>query len=73
MWTWNNFIIPYLYLQRDSLRTLPLGLMLFNGRYGSNYELLFAGIMISTLPIVIIYILLQRQVTEGLTAGALKG
>jgi ABC-type glycerol-3-phosphate transport system permease component len=73
MWTWNNFIIPYLYLQRDSLRTLPLGLMLFSGRYGSNYELLFAGIMISTLPIVIIYIMLQRQVTEGLTAGALKG
>jgi ABC-type glycerol-3-phosphate transport system permease component len=73
MWTWNNFIVPYLYLQRDSLRTLPLGLMLFSGRYGSNYELLFAGIMISTLPIVIIYILLQRQVTAGLTAGALKG
>jgi ABC-type glycerol-3-phosphate transport system permease component len=73
MWTWNNFLIPYLYLQREELRTLPLGLMLFSGRYSSNYELMFAGITIATLPIVIAYVLLQSKVTEGLTVGAVKG
>jgi raffinose/stachyose/melibiose transport system permease protein len=73
MWTWNNFIIPYLYLQREELRTLPLGLMLFSGRYGVQYGLLFAGITIATLPVVIIYVLTQSKIIEGLTAGAVKG
>jgi raffinose/stachyose/melibiose transport system permease protein len=73
MWSWNSFIIPFLYLQREELRTLPLGLMLFQGRYSTNYGLMFAGITIATLPVVIVYVLLQRKVTEGLVAGALKG
>lgn len=72
MWTWNNFIIPYLYLQREELRTLPLGLMLFSGRYGVQYDLLFAGITVATLPIVVVYVLMQSRIAEGLTAGAVK-
>lgn len=72
MWTWNNFIIPYLYLQREELRTLPLGLMLFSGRFGVQYELLFAGITVATLPIVLLYIVMQSRIIEGLTAGAVK-
>jgi ABC-type glycerol-3-phosphate transport system permease component len=73
MWTWNAFLMPLLYLQREHLRTLPLGLMLFSGRYGTQYHLLFAGVTIATLPIVIVYLVLQRRVTQGLTAGALTG
>jgi ABC-type glycerol-3-phosphate transport system permease component len=73
MWTWNNFIIPYLYLQREELRTLPLGLMLFSGRYSVQYNLLFAGITIATLPVVVVYVLTQSKIIEGLTAGAVKG
>jgi ABC-type glycerol-3-phosphate transport system permease component len=73
MWTWNSFLVPMLYLQRENLRTLPLGLMLFSGRYSTQYSLLFAGVTIATLPIVIFYLLMQRRVTAGLTAGALKG
>ncbi len=73
MWTWNNFIIPYLYLQREELRTLPLGLMLFSGRFSVQYNLLFAGITIATLPVVILYVLTQSKIIEGLTAGAVKG
>jgi raffinose/stachyose/melibiose transport system permease protein len=73
MWSWNNFIMPFLYLQREELRTLPLGLMLFQGRYTTDFGTLFAGITIATLPVVVTYILFQRKVTEGLTAGALKG
>ena len=73
MWTWNNFIIPFLYLQREELRTLPLGLMLFSGRYVVQYELLFAGITVSTLPIVIFYVIMNSKIIEGMTAGAVKG
>jgi ABC-type glycerol-3-phosphate transport system permease component len=73
MWTWNAFLMPLLYLQREPLRPLALGLMFFSGRYDTQYNLLFAGITISTFPIVIAYLLLQRRITQGLTAGALKG
>ena len=73
MWTWNSFLMPMLYLQREELRTLPLGVMLFSGRYSTQYGLLFAGVTIATLPVVIAYVVLQRRVTAGLTAGAIKG
>jgi len=73
MWTWNSFLMPMLYLQREELRTLPLGVMLFSGRYSTQYGLFFAGVTIATLPVVIAYVLLQRRVTAGLTAGAVKG
>jgi len=73
MWTWNSFLMPMLYLQREQLRTLPLGVMLFSGRYSTQYGLLFAGVTIATVPVVIAYVLLQRRITAGLTAGAVKG
>lgn len=72
MWTWNAFLMPLLYMQRESLRPLPLGLMFFQGRYTSDYGMLAAGISIATLPVILIYILFQRQFIRGLTAGALK-
>jgi ABC-type glycerol-3-phosphate transport system permease component len=73
MWTWNSFLMPMLYLQREELRTLPLGVMLFSGRYSTQYSLLFAGVTIATIPIMLAYILMQRRIAAGLTAGALKG
>ena len=73
MWTWNAFLMPLLYLQRESLRPMALGLMFFSGRYGADYNLLFAGITIATLPVVLTYLLLQRRIAQGLTVGALKG
>lgn len=73
LWTWNSFLMPMLYLQREALRTLPLGVMLFQGRYSTQYGLLFAGVTIATFPVVIAYVLLQRRITAGLTAGAIKG
>ncbi|MCA9888152.1 MAG: carbohydrate ABC transporter permease, partial [Anaerolineae bacterium] len=66
------FLMPLLYMQRESLRPLPLGLMFFQGRYTSDYGMLAAGISIATLPVILIYILFQRQFIRGLTAGALK-
>jgi raffinose/stachyose/melibiose transport system permease protein len=72
MWSWNAFLMPLLYLQSESLRTLPLGLMFFQGRYTSDYGLLAAGVTISTVPLIVVYMIFQKQFIQGLTAGAVK-
>jgi raffinose/stachyose/melibiose transport system permease protein len=72
MWSWNAFLMPLLYLQNESLRPLPLGLMFFQGRYTSDYGLLAAGVTLSTLPVIIVYMIFQKQFIQGLTAGAVK-
>lgn len=73
MWTWNAYLMPLLLLNQEALRPITLGLMFFQGRYTTNYALISAGVMIVTLPIVIVYVLMQRQFLRGLTAGALRG
>ncbi len=72
MWSWNDFLIPLLFVYTDSLRTLPLGLMYFSTQYSTNQSLVAAGVAISTIPILIIYFIFQRKFIHGLTAGALK-
>lgn len=72
MWSWNDFLIPLLFVYTDSLRTLPLGLMYFSSQYSTNQSLVAAGVAISTIPILIIYFIFQRKFIQGLTAGALK-
>jgi raffinose/stachyose/melibiose transport system permease protein len=72
MWTWNQFLLPVVLIQNDLMRTLPVGLNYFQGRYSTNMPLLMAGATISLLPIVMVYIVFQRQFIKGITAGALK-
>lgn len=73
MWTWNAFLMPLLFLNEESLRPIALGLMFFSGRYTLNYGLVAAGVTLATLPLIVVYIIFQRQFMRGLTAGALKG
>ncbi len=73
MWTWNAFLMPLLYLQREDLRPLALGLLFFQGRYTQDYGLIAGGVTIATFPIIVVYVVLQRQFIRGLTAGAVKG
>jgi raffinose/stachyose/melibiose transport system permease protein len=72
MWTWNLFILPVIFIQKDDMRTLPVGLNYYQGRYATDIPLLMAGATISSLPIVIIYLFFQRQFIKGIMAGALK-
>lgn len=72
MWSWNAFLMPLLYLQTENLRPLPLGLMFFQGRYTSDYGLIAAGVTLSTLPVIIVYMIFQKQFIQGLTSGAIK-
>jgi len=70
---WNSFLLPLIFMQREELRPLVVGLMFFQSRYTSDYGLTMAGATIVSLPVIIVYILFQRQFIQGLTAGALKG
>lgn len=70
--TWNEFLLALLYIQDDSLKTIPTGLLAFSSRYVTDYGLLFSALSIVTLPMVAIYVVFNRQVTEGITAGSVK-
>lgn len=72
MSTWNAFTLPYLLLPSDAKRTIPVGLLYFQDRYTADYGLIFAAIVMSLIPTVLIYIAFQRQFVQGLSAGSLK-
>ena len=75
---WKEYFYAFMLLGGDidgSARTLPLGLanLSITAQYRSNYGMLFAGIVLVTIPILVLYLLLQRQIVKGVAAGALKG
>jgi len=72
MFTWNQFLMPLVFVQRDELRPVSLGTMFFFGRFTADRGMIAAGVTISMLPVVLLYLLLQRRFIEGITAGALK-
>jgi raffinose/stachyose/melibiose transport system permease protein len=73
MWTWNEFLLALVMVTDEGLRTAPLGLSFFQGRNESNLTLLAAGAVIVALPVVIIYMFLQRHFIRGMLSGAVKG
>jgi raffinose/stachyose/melibiose transport system permease protein len=74
MWTWNEFLLALVMIQSDDLRTAPLGLALFAGanRGSQDYTLTAAAAVLVALPIVIVYVFLQRSFIRGMFAGAVK-
>ena len=70
--TWNELLIALVLISADTSLTVPVGLLRFQGQWSSRYTELMAGVMISILPILFIYVFLQRYLVSGLTAGALK-
>ena len=73
MGNWNELFLSMVILTNPKLRTLPVAIMNFNGLWGYvDYSRLFAAIIIISLPIVIVYVIFQKQFIKGLTAGAVK-
>lgn len=72
MGAWNSFLLPLIYMQKEALRPLVLGLMFFHSKYTQDYPLTMAGATITMLPIIVVYLFCQRQFVQGLTSGALK-
>ncbi len=73
MGAWNNFLWPQILLHHDDKFTLPIALNQMIGIYGSEYGMLMAGTLISVLPVMILFLILQKEFVAGLTAGAVKG
>jgi raffinose/stachyose/melibiose transport system permease protein len=71
--TWNDFFIPLIFLQRDGMQTLPLAIFNFVGQYNNNWSLIFASVIISSLPLIVLFLILQRYFIKGIAAGALRG
>lgn len=70
---WNEYILAMIILQDKAKMPLQRGLIIFQGAHFTEYPLLMAGITLTVLPIVIIYLFMQRYIIEGITAGAVKG
>lgn len=70
---WNEFSFALILVNDDSLRTVPVGLTMFKAAYTVNYPRLMAGIITTTLPVMILYFIFSRRIIEGMTAGAVKG
>ena len=70
---WNNLLIPLLYLPGGDWRPLTLGLYLFAGGRTVDIGPLAAGTLITILPVIVLFVFLQRQVTQGMLSGAVKG
>ena len=70
---WDELLRPLLFLTSNELKTVPLGLMSFVSQYEASWTLLMAGSVISTLPLIIIYMLTQRYVLQGFAGGGVKG
>jgi len=73
MSAWNEYFMSSILIRSENLETLPLGLVNFTGRYSTNFPQLFAALAIATLPVIILYIMGQKQFISGMTAGAVKG
>ncbi|MFF5289048.1 carbohydrate ABC transporter permease [Paractinoplanes globisporus] len=71
--TWNEFLFALILLNSDAHKTIPVGLLNFQGQFSNNSTGLAAGILIAVVPILIAYTFLQRWIVGGLTAGASKG
>ena len=71
LWIWNDFLLPRLVLTRET-QTLPLSTYLFYGQYSTEYGQAMAGLLLAVLPIIVFYLILQKQFISGISQGAVK-
>jgi raffinose/stachyose/melibiose transport system permease protein len=71
--SWNDLLTPLVMIDKDTLWTLPLGTMQFQGQYGTDLNMVAAFTVLSAIPAILFYLFAERQIVAGLTAGALKG
>lgn len=74
MWVWNDYLLPYLVLDRKKYSTVPILIQYFKGSFG-RVEMgpMMACIMLTVLPIIIVYLICQKYIIKGVVAGAVKG
>jgi raffinose/stachyose/melibiose transport system permease protein len=70
---WNDFFLPLLFITNRNLQTLPLKLFTFRGEYASHWPNMCSLMVFMLLPVVIIYVFLQKYIISGVVAGSVKG
>ena len=70
---WNEFLLALLYIQDETLKTIPTGLLSFSSKYATDYRMLFAALTMVTVPMITLYVAFNKQIVAGLTQGAVKG
>ena len=74
MWVWNDYLLPTLVLDIKTYRTIPMAIQYFRGSYGKvEMAPMMACIMITILPVIILYLICQKYIIDGVVAGAVKG
>ncbi|MBP3962554.1 carbohydrate ABC transporter permease [Paenibacillus lignilyticus] len=70
--SWNELLLALLYVQSDSLKTIPVGLLAFSSKHVTDYKLLFSALTIITIPMIMIYVFFHKHIVSGLTEGSIK-
>jgi len=73
LWVWNELLIALVFLPSDDLKTLTVGVTVFQNKYNLNVPVTMAGMLLASLPMFVVYLVGQRFFVRGLTAGAVKG
>ena len=71
--TWNDYLGPLIYLKTEQKKTIQLGLKMFIGQYSSEYGLIMAGSVLSLIPVIIVFLCLQKYFVEGVANTGVKG
>lgn len=71
--TWNDYLGPLIYLKSESKKTIQLGLKMFISQYSSDYGLIMAGSVLSLIPVLLVFLCLQKYFVEGVASTGLKG
>ncbi len=73
LWSWNDLLLRLVFLTNDELRTLTVGMLFYQGRFSVDYGLMAAGVLIISVPVILMFLVFQRSFVQGLTGGAVKG
>jgi ABC-type glycerol-3-phosphate transport system permease component len=73
LWVWNDLLVALVLLPQDNLRTLMVGVTVFGSRYNNDVPVAMAGMLMASIPMVVLYLFGQRYFIRGLVAGAVKG
>lgn len=71
--TWNDYLGPLIYLRTETKKTIQLGLKMFIGQYSAEYGLIMAGSVVSLIPVIVVFLCLQKYFVEGVASTGLKG
>jgi raffinose/stachyose/melibiose transport system permease protein len=70
---WNEFMFALVFIESDKYKTIPVGLMNLRGSLSTDWTILMAGLTLSVLPMIIIFLVFQKQLVRGITSGGVKG